>query len=186
MNSDKISQLREIYTKVSQDITKDESSWKEFLGSTSSSYRYSFAEQLLIYQQNPEGTYFASIDEWASINRSVVNGENGVAIVKSAGNKLSISYVYDVNQTKGEFYQFPNYYLTNQEVKNLCVNSQTSNIKEHFDKLFSEEFEKLGSGNFAVSSAKYQVLRKFGIQGDIDLSAVKDFRSIAKIKPNWY
>ncbi|KRN68639.1 SNF2-related protein [Carnobacterium maltaromaticum] len=181
MNSDKISQLREIYTKVSQDITKDESSWKEFLGSTSSSYRYSFAEQLLIYQQNPEGTYFASIDEWASINRSVVNSENGVAIVKSAGNKLSISYVYDVNQTKGEFYQFPNYYLTNQEIKNLCVNSQTSNIKEHFDKLFSKEFEKLGSGNFAVSSAKYQVLRKFGIQGDIDLSAVKDFRSIAAL-----
>ena len=64
----RIVETRELYFEKLKEITKDETSWQDFLNSASWNFKYDFDDQILIYAQRPNARACASMEEW---NRKV-------------------------------------------------------------------------------------------------------------------
>ena len=56
--------------------------WTDYLTTASRLYKYSFADQLMIYAQRPDATACASFDIWNNrMNRYVRRGAKGIALL---------------------------------------------------------------------------------------------------------
>ena len=74
--------------------------WTDYLTTASRLYKYSFADQLMIYAQRPDATACASFDIWNSrMNRYVRRGSKGIALLDQSSSVPRLHYVFDVSDT---------------------------------------------------------------------------------------
>ena len=74
--------------------------WTDYLTTASRLYKYSFADQLMIYAQRPDATACASFDIWNNrMNRYVRRGSKGIALLDQSSSVPRLHYVYDVSDT---------------------------------------------------------------------------------------
>ena len=74
--------------------------WTDYLTTASRLYKYSFADQLMIYAQRPDATACASFDIWNNrMNRYVRRGSKGIALLDQFSSVPRLHYVFDVSDT---------------------------------------------------------------------------------------
>ena len=74
--------------------------WTDYLTTASRLYKYSFADQLIIYAQRPDATACASFDIWNNrMNRYVRRGSKGIALLDQSSSVPRLHYVFDVSDT---------------------------------------------------------------------------------------
>ena len=81
-------------------LTRYWESWTDYLTTASRLYKYSFADQLMIYAQRPDATACADYDIWNNrMNRYVRRGAKGIALLDESGGFPRLHYVFDVSDT---------------------------------------------------------------------------------------
>ena len=74
--------------------------WTDYLTTASRLYKYSFADQLMIYAQRPDATACADYDIWNNrMNRYVRRGSKGIALLDQSSSVPRLHYVFDVSDT---------------------------------------------------------------------------------------
>ena len=75
-------------------LTRYWESWTDYLTTASRLYKYSFADQLMIYAQRPDATACADFDIWNNrMNRYVRRGAKGIALLDESGGFPRLHYV---------------------------------------------------------------------------------------------
>ena len=81
-------------------LTRYWENWTDYLTTASRLYKYSFADQLMIYAQRPDATACASFDIWSNrMNRYVRRGSKGIALLDQSSSVPRLHYVFDVSDT---------------------------------------------------------------------------------------
>ena len=81
-------------------LTRYWESWTDYLTTASRLYKYSFADQLMIYAQRPDATACANFDIWNNrMNRYVRRGAKGIALLDESSGFPRLHYVFDVSDT---------------------------------------------------------------------------------------
>ena len=81
-------------------LTRYWENWTDYLTTASRLYKYSFADQLMIYAQRPDATACASFDIWNNrMNRYVRRGAKGIALLDESSGFPRLHYVFDVSDT---------------------------------------------------------------------------------------
>ena len=81
-------------------LTRYWENWTDYLTTASRLYKYSFADQLMIYAQRPDATACASFDIWNNrMNRYVRRGSKGIALLDQSSSVPRLHYVFDVSDT---------------------------------------------------------------------------------------
>ena len=81
-------------------LTRYWESWTDYLTTASRLYKYSFADQLMIYAQRPDATACADFDIWRNrMNRYVRRGAKGIALLDESSGFPRLHYVFDVSDT---------------------------------------------------------------------------------------
>lgn len=83
-------------------IVSSPEEWKAFLRSAARMYKYTFAEQTLIYAQRPDATACASLEQWnrSTFRRWIKPGTKGIALIEDSGTTMRLKYVFDVSDTR--------------------------------------------------------------------------------------
>ena len=81
-------------------LTRYWESWTDYLTTASRLYKYSFADQFMIYAQRPDATACADFDIWNNrMNRYVRRGAKGIALLDESSGFPRLHYVFDVSDT---------------------------------------------------------------------------------------
>ena len=85
---------------TAKELTLYWENWTDYLTTASRLYKYSFADQLMIYAQRPDATACASFDIWNNrMNRYVRRGSKGIALLDQSSSVPRLHYVFDVSDT---------------------------------------------------------------------------------------
>ena len=85
---------------TANELTRYWENWTDYLTTASRLYKYSFADQLMIYAQRPDATACASFDIWNNrMNRYVRRGSKGIALLDQSSSVPRLHYVFDVSDT---------------------------------------------------------------------------------------
>ena len=85
---------------TAKELTRYWENWTDYLTTASRLYKYSFADQLMIYAQRPDATACASFDLWNNrMNRYVRRGSKGIALLDQSSSVPCLHYVFDVSDT---------------------------------------------------------------------------------------
>ena len=85
---------------TAKELTRYWENWSDYLTTASRLYKYSFADQLMIYAQRPDATACADYDVWNSrMNRYVRRGSKGIALLDESSGFPRLHYVFDVSDT---------------------------------------------------------------------------------------
>ena len=85
---------------TAKELTRYWENWTDYLTTASRLYKYSFADQLMIYAQRPDATACASFDIWNNrMNRYVRRGSKGIALLDQSSSVPRLHYVFDVSDT---------------------------------------------------------------------------------------
>ena len=85
---------------TAKELTRYWENWTDYLTTASRLYKYSFADQLMIYAQRPDATACASFDIWNNrMNRYVRRGSKGIALLDQSSSVPCLHYVFDVSDT---------------------------------------------------------------------------------------
>lgn len=75
-------------------LTRYWEGWTDYLTTASRLYKYSFADQLMIYAQRPDATACADYDVWNNrMNRYVRRGAKGIALLDESSGFPRLHYV---------------------------------------------------------------------------------------------
>ena len=86
--------------RTANSLTRYWEHWTDYLTTASRLYKYSFADQLMIYAQRPDATACASFDIWNNrMNRYVRKGSKGIALLDQSSSVPRLHYVFDVSDT---------------------------------------------------------------------------------------
>ena len=86
--------------KLTSDLTARRGAWRQFLQTAARVYKYSFADQLLIFGQRPDATACAELALWNDrMGRWVNRGAHGIALIDTRGRRPRLRYVFDVSDT---------------------------------------------------------------------------------------
>ena len=98
--SKKAEYITELYHHKLREITQNVAEWRAFLHTAAFQYKYTFADQVLIYAQRPSATACAGIELWNNhFGRWVNKGATGIALIDGQGAKHYLRYVFDVSDT---------------------------------------------------------------------------------------
>lgn len=98
--SKKTEYITVLYQQKLHDITNNAVAWRFFLHTAAFQYKYSFADQVLIYAQRPLATACAETELWNGyFGRWVKRGATGIALFDRRGSKQYLRYVFDVSDT---------------------------------------------------------------------------------------
>ena len=85
---------------TAKELTRYWENWTDYLTTASRLYKYSFADQLMIYAQRPDATACADFDIWNNrMNRYVRRGSKGIALLDESSGFPRLHYVFDVSDT---------------------------------------------------------------------------------------
>ena len=86
--------------KLTSDLTTRRGAWRQYLNTAARVYKYSFADQLLIYGQRPDATACAELPLWnEKMGRWVNRGAHGIALIDTSRRRPRLRYVFDVSDT---------------------------------------------------------------------------------------
>ncbi len=94
----KYSIMKDVARQTALEITSGTTPYTSFLKTAANNYKYSFTEQLLIYQQKPNATACAEIDVWNKLGRWVNRHTKGIALIVS-NVPDRVRYVFDISDT---------------------------------------------------------------------------------------
>ena len=83
-----------------REISADGETWRSFLQTASTLYKYGFYDQMMIYAQRPDATACASFELWTNtMRRYVRRGAKGIALLDMTGDVPHYHYVFDAADT---------------------------------------------------------------------------------------
>ena len=96
----KIDDYVQLAAQTAREISADGETWRSFLQTASTLYKYGFYDQLMIYAQRPDATACASFDLWTNtMRRYVRRGAKGIALLDMTGDVPRYRYVFDISDT---------------------------------------------------------------------------------------
>ena len=96
----KIDDYVQLAAQTTREISADGETWRSFLQTASTLYKYSFYDQMMIYAQRPDATACASYELWTNtMRRYVRRGAKGIALLDMTGDAPRYHYVFDVSDT---------------------------------------------------------------------------------------
>ena len=102
LKNSKVSFYSQLLNDTAVQVTSSYEAWISFLTTAARLYKYSYADQLLIFAQRPDATACASYDLWnKTMNRYVRQGSKGIALVDHTENGSRLKYVFEVADTEG-------------------------------------------------------------------------------------
>ena len=140
-----------LQTTVSE-LTVSEANWRSFLSTASMNYKYSFANQVLIYAQRPDATACASIEFWNKrYKRWVKKNSKGIALLDDSGADLKLRYVFDVADTHRYHDETFKLWQVQEEYQESITESLANNFGEisHLD--YRQNIEQIAE-NMAVAN----------------------------------
>ena len=144
-----------LQVKVSE-LTLTEANWRSFLSTASMNYKYSFANQVLIYAQRPEATACASIEFWNKrYKRWVKKNSKGIALLDDNGTDLKLRYVFDVADTHHYHDETFKLWQVQEEYQESVIESLANNFGEisHLD--FKQNIEQIAENLTVANEADY-------------------------------
>ena len=96
----KIDDYVQLAAQTAREISADGETWRSFLQTASTLYKYSFYDQMMIYAQRPDATACASFELWTNtMRRYVRRGAKGIALLDMTGDVPRYRYVFDISDT---------------------------------------------------------------------------------------
>ena len=96
----KLENYVELAAQTTREISADGETWRSFLQTASTLYKYSFYDQMMIYAQRPDATACASFELWTNtMRRYVRRGAKGIALLDMTGDVPRYRYVFDISDT---------------------------------------------------------------------------------------
>ena len=96
----KIDDYVQLAAQTVREISADGETWRSFLQTASTLYKYSFYDQMMIYAQRPDATACASFELWTNtMRRYVRRGAKGIALLDMTGDVPRYHYVFDAADT---------------------------------------------------------------------------------------
>ena len=96
----KIDDYVQLAAQTTREISADGETWRSFLQTASTLYKYGFYDQMMIYAQRPDATACASFELWTNtMRRYVRRGAKGIALLDMTGDVPRYHYVFDVSDT---------------------------------------------------------------------------------------
>lgn len=144
---------------------------KAYLDVQSRMDRYSAANALLIYKQNPQASQLKDFNDWAEDKVSIKQGEKSISILEpveyakkdgSTGISYNVKKVFDVAQTKGKQLPAPTLNRDPKLLVSVMVNTSPVNV-EMKDSL---PFENMGA---YYDNDKQTIFVKRGIENSVQL-----------------
>ena len=127
-----VGRYRELTIETKKLITSSGKQWMNYLETASWNYKYSFAEQVLIFAQRPGATACADFQTWnRQLNRSIRNGAKGIGLLVDVIGQAKIRYVFDIPDTRSRY--------NSQDIKLWEINN--SNITQVAKSLESDSYE---------------------------------------------
>ncbi len=98
--STKTQMYSELAEKASKELTHSVNEWCLFLKSQAKLYKYSYADQLMIYAQRSDASLCLTFDDWTqTMNRYIHKGAKGIGLVDYSGDAPKMKYVFDISDT---------------------------------------------------------------------------------------
>ena len=92
----KIDDYVQLAAQTAREISADGETWRSFLQTASTLYKYGFYDQMMIYAQRPDATACASFELWTNtMRRYVRRGAKGIALLDMTGDVPHYHYVFD-------------------------------------------------------------------------------------------
>ncbi len=91
--------MRDLADKLQTEVLSSEPTYLAFLRTAARNYKYSFKEQLLIFEQKPDAVACAGIDVWNRLGRWVNKGTKGIALLDVSAPGHRLRYVFDLRDT---------------------------------------------------------------------------------------
>ena len=96
----KIDDYVQLAAQTAREISADGETWRSFLQTASTLYKYDFYDQMMIYAQRPDATACASFELWTNtMRRYVRRGAKGIALLDMTGDVPRYRYVFDISDT---------------------------------------------------------------------------------------
>ena len=96
----RINDYVQLAAQTAREIAADGETWRSFLQTASTLYKYGFYDQMMIYAQRPDATACASFDLWTNtMRRYVRRGAKGIALLDMTGDVPRYRYVFDISDT---------------------------------------------------------------------------------------
>ena len=96
----KLENYVELAQQTMREIAADGETWRSFLQTASTLYKYGFYDQMMIYAQRPDATACASFELWTNtMRRYVRRGAKGIALLDMTGDVPRYRYVFDISDT---------------------------------------------------------------------------------------
>ena len=96
----KIDDYVQLAAQTVREISADGETWRSFLQTASTLYKYGFYDQMMIYAQRPDATACASFELWTNtMRRYVRRGAKGIALLDMTGDVPRYHYVFDAADT---------------------------------------------------------------------------------------
>ena len=96
----KLENYVELAAQTAREIAADGETWRSFLQTASTLYKYGFYDQMMIYAQRPDATACASFELWTNtMRRYVRRGAKGIALLDMTGDVPRYHYVFDAADT---------------------------------------------------------------------------------------
>ena len=96
----KIDDYVQLAAQTTREISADGETWRSFLQTASTLYKYDFYDQMMIYAQRPDATACASFELWTNtMRRYVRRGAKGIALLDMTGDVPRYRYVFDISDT---------------------------------------------------------------------------------------
>ena len=96
----RINDYVQLAAQTTREISADGETWRSFLQTASTLYKYGFYDQMMIYAQRPDATACASFELWTNtMRRYVRRGAKGIALLDMTGDVPRYHYVFDAADT---------------------------------------------------------------------------------------
>lgn len=173
--------LHELFLDSLDQIVKSEKNILEFLRFSGQLHKYTSSESIFIYAQNKEASYIADFDTWNKIGRAVKSGSKAIHVLykDQKTQNISFKHYFDVSQTTGKEYKFPNWTVSIHEFNKIITSLkedynalgysiQGDTIQEQLENIIRKSIEiefpnGVVDNEAIVKSSKFTLLTKLGI-----------------------
>lgn len=172
--ANKLRSAVEILQATVSELTASETNWRSFLSTASMNYKYSFANQVLIYAQRPNATACASIEFWNKrYKRWVKKNSKGIAILYDSGADLKLRYVFDVADTHHYHDETFKLWQVQEKYQESVIESLANNFGEisHLD--FRQNIEQIAE-NLTVANAVDYLAELLTVKNESKLNALSE------------
>ena len=140
------------------DVVQNQDTWKNFLRTAASFYKYPFLEQVMIHKQRPNATACADYNFWNNRwNRSIRAGSKGIGLVSYENNKPKLRYVFDVADTREREYSRPVQIWSMKPEHERSIQAELAKLydvsPEKLEMQFEQIAQKLASDYWEIHSS---------------------------------